>query len=143
MSHYRSEYRKAALDALSAHERFSEFTTLKVWPGAVDDQTLPVIGVLTPQEACTQPSKASVTRRTLMQVVVRRKGHDDVEDDLDSDSAVIEAIISAAFLEIRQGCFLEDTSVVTNTDGRMNVGTLVMSFRLTSFRPIATLPEYP
>lgn len=140
MTHYRSHYRRTALSALTMHTRFIGFTAMKVWPGTVGFQSLPVIGVLTPQERCEAHGRPSVTRRTLLQVVVRRSGHDDVEDELDEDSALIEAIISSAFLHIRQGCFLEDTSVITNTDGRENVGTLVMSFRLTAFHPIATLP---
>ncbi|RJE84029.1 hypothetical protein [Paracoccus onubensis] len=143
MAHYRSQYRQVALAALTAHSRFASFTRLKVWAGSIDDQTLPVIGVLTPQERREQPGKPSVTCRTLLQVVVRRLGHDDVEDQLDDDSELIEAIVSDSFLKIRQGCFLEDLSVVTNTDGHSNVATLVMSFRLTSFRKIPSLPPAP
>lgn len=143
MPHYRSEYRRTVLAALVAHARFSAFTPLKVWAGSIDDQTLPVIGVLTPQERREQPSKASVTCRTLLQIVVRRLGSDDVEDQLDEDSEAIEAIVSDAMLKIRQGCFLEDLSVVTNTDGFANVATLVMSFRLTSFRKIPAIPAAP
>ena len=48
MSHYRSEFRTLARDALVSHARFSIFTAPKVWPGVVDAASLPVIGVLTP-----------------------------------------------------------------------------------------------
>lgn len=143
LQHYRSTYRSEALAALTGNPRFADFTPLKVWSGAIDDRTLPVIGVLTPQERSEQQSKASLTRRTLLQVVVRRLGSEDVEDDLDDDSELIEAIISAHFLQIHQACFLEDLSIVTNTDGRSNVATLVMSFRLTRFRSPPSLPVAP
>lgn len=139
MAHYRSTYRAQALAALAAHEHFAGFTMLKVWSGSVDDDTLPVIGVLTPQERVDQVGKPSTARRTTLQVGLRRRGFDDVEDQLDEDSELIEAIICATFLSQRQACFLEETSVVANTDGRANIGTLVMTFRLSSWRPIPTV----
>lgn len=136
MSHYRANIRKAAREALAGLPRFAGFTVPAVWPGALDAETLPVLGVLTPQERREQPSRASVTCRTLLQVVVRRRGSTTIEDELDEDSEEIEAAVTAAFLRVRQGCFLEDLSVVANTDGYSNIGTLVMSFRVTTFRNI-------
>lgn len=135
MAHYRSEYRAAARAALAAHPRFRGFTVMKVWPGSVDDATLPVIGVLTPQEPTERDSQKSTTRRTLLQIALRRLGDDDVEDTLDEDSAVIEAVIIAALRSSELRCQLEDTSIVSHSGSRTFVGTLVMSFRLQSWRP--------
>lgn len=140
MSHYRSEYRATARTALAAHPRFADFTIFKVWPGSVDDATLPVLGVLTPQEPCEPDTQKTTTRRTLMQVAVRRLGGDEVEDTLDEDSGIIEAIIIAALRRPDLRCVLEETSIVSNSNGHSNVGTLVMGFRLQSWRPVATLP---
>jgi len=138
VSHPRADIRRAAREALSALPRFSGFSVLTVWPGTLDAETLPVLGVLIPQEQFTQHSRASVTCRSLLQVVVRRGGSDSIEDDLDEDSDAIWAAITGAFLRPQQGCFLEDMSSVPNTDGYTNIGTLVMSFRVTTFRNIPT-----
>ncbi|MFV0303562.1 MAG: hypothetical protein ACK5IP_22295 [Paracoccus sp. (in: a-proteobacteria)] len=138
MSHYRSEFRAAARTALTGETRFSGFTFPKVWPGSVDADSLPVLGVLTPQDNSQMASLSSTERKTLMQVAIRRKGGDDVEDILDEDSFVIEAVILPTLRGMNVFCFLRETSVISNTDGIQNVGTLVMTFEITSVRPEAT-----
>ncbi len=140
MSHYRSDIRALARTVLTAHPRFAGFTAPKVWPGAIDADSLPVIGVLTPQDTSRMESFTSTERKTLMQVAVRRKGGEDVEDILDEDSELIEAIVLAAIRGQNRFCFLRETSVVSNTDGGRNVGTLVMTFETSIVRPEATLP---
>ncbi|MDK8874688.1 hypothetical protein [Paracoccus sp. SSJ] len=143
MTHYRSEIRALARAALTAHPRFAAFTAPKVWPGTVDADSLPVIGVLTPQDSSRMETMTSTERKPLMQVAVRRKGGDDVEDILDDDSELIEAIVLGAIRAQNRFCFLRETSVVSNTDGIQNVGTLVMTFEITTVRPEATLPAGP
>lgn len=143
MAHYRSQARAVARAALIAHPRFAAFTAPKVWPGAVDAESLPVIGVLTPQDSSRMETFTSTERKTLMQVAVRRKGGEDVEDVLDDDSEMIEAIVLAAIRAQNRFCFLRETSLVSNTDGARNVGTLVMTFEVATVRPEATLPEAP
>ncbi|MDS9467347.1 hypothetical protein RGQ15_07135 [Paracoccus sp. MBLB3053] len=141
MAHFRSEYRALVRAALRDHARFADFTILKVWPGSIDAATLPVLGVLTPQDRCEQETMTSTSRRTLLQVAARRAGHDEVEDVLDADSEIIEAVVNAAIRGAGISCFLDETSVVSNTMGERHVGTLVMSFRLTLWCPPATLPD--
>ena len=143
MSHYRTDIRALARTALIAHSRFAGFTAPKVWPGAVDDASLPVIGVLTPQDTSRMESFTSTERKTLVQVAVRRKGGEDVEDILDQDSEFIEAIVLAAIRGQNRFCFLRETTVVSNTDGARNIGTLVMTFEVATMRPETTLPETP
>lgn len=140
MGHYRSDYRNQAREALAAESRFAGFTVLKVWPGSIDADSLPVLGVLTPQDRSERDSQVSTSRQTLLQVAVRRIGGEDVEDILDEDSALIEAIVISALRRRDVACVLEDTSVVSNSESRQFVGTLIMSFRLQSWRPEATLP---
>lgn len=139
MPHYRIEYRNAARLALMGHPRFFEFTAPKVWVGAIDFQSLPIMGILTPQESSQRDSHSSTKRGTLLQVAVRRAGGEDIEDVLDDDSDIIEALVVDALQSRSVGCLLEDTSLVTNTNAEMNVGTLVMNFRLQMWRPVATL----
>lgn len=143
MSHYRSDIRALARGALISHPRFTAFTCPKVWPGAVDAESLPVIGVLTPQDSSRMETFTSTERKTLLQVAVRRKGGEDIEDILDADSDMIEAIVLAALRVQNRFCFLRETSLVSNTDGAQNIGTLVMTFETTSMRPEAALPVSP
>lgn len=140
MPHYRSEYRAAVRAAVSSYPGFADVTVLRVWPGSVDVQTLPVLGVVTPNEPTARDSQKSTSRRTLLQVVLRRAGGDDVEDRLDDDSDAIEALVIGALRGPELKCQLEDTSVVSHTQSEKIVGTLIMSFRLQSWRPDAILP---
>lgn len=141
--HYRSAYRSTALAALTADPRFADFTAPKVWPGATDADSLPIIGVLTPQERTRIETLSSTERTTLLQVAIRRAGGDDVEELLDIDSLHVEAILMATLTAGNQWCFPRETSLVSNTDGIRNVGTLVMGFEITSMRPLASLPPAP
>ena len=47
---------------------------------------------------------------------------------------MIEAVILGALRSRELRCVLEDTSIVSNTSAAKFVGTLVMSFRLQSWR---------
>ncbi|WP_111559462.1 hypothetical protein [Paracoccus sediminilitoris] len=139
MAHYRSLFRATARAALAAHPHFAGVRILKVWPGSVDAASLPVIGVLTPQEPSGRDSQRSVTRRTLLQIALRRIGGDEIEDVLDEDSAMIEAIINDALRSGATRAQLEETSIVSHSQSEAFVGTLVMSFRLQTWQPDATL----
>lgn len=139
MAHYRAEARSLARMALIAHPRFADFTAPRVWPGTLDAESLPVIGVLTPQDTSRMESFTSTERKTMLQVAVRRRGAENVEDILDEDSDVIEAVVLGALRAENRFCFLRDTSLVSNTDGTRNIGTLVLTFEFTSIRPEATL----
>lgn len=139
MAHYRTAFRDAARAALAADPHFAGVEVLKIWPGSIDDAILPVLGVLTPQEPSQRDSQKSVTRRTLMQVALRRKGGDDIEDQLDEDSARIEAVILATLRSSDVRAVLEDTTVVSHSQSQAYVGTLIMSFRLQTWQPEPTI----
>lgn len=143
MPHYRSVFRSAVRAAIAAHPRFTGVTVLKVWPGSVDAATLPVLGVLTPNEPSAQDTQTSVVRRTVLQIALRREGGDDIEDILDEDSALIEALVIGALRSREVRCVLEETSLVSHSQSRAYVGTLVMSFRVQTWQPEATLPPTP
>lgn len=139
MAHYRTTFRNAARAALAAHPHFQGVTILKVWPGSVDAATLPVIGVLTPQEPSEPDTQTSCTKRTLLQIALRREGGDNIEDHLDDDSALIEALVLTALRSPEVAVKLEDTSIVSHSQSRAFVGTLVMSFRVQTWQPEPTL----
>ncbi|TJZ86156.1 hypothetical protein [Paracoccus hibiscisoli] len=139
MAHYRSTFRAAVRGALSADPHFLGVDVLKIWPGSIDDTALPVIGVLTPQEPSQRDSQTSVTRLTLLQVALRRKGGEGIEDQLDEDSHRIEAQVLTALRSPEVAVTLEDTSIVSHSQSRAYVGTLVMSFRVQTWQPEPTL----
>lgn len=143
MAHYRSAYRAQAMAALIGHARFAAFTAPKVWSGALDVESLPVLGVVTPQEGFRMESFTTCERKTVLQVVIRRAGGDDVEERLDEDSTFVEALVTGALRKQNQFCFLRETSIVSNADGARTIGTLVMGFEITSLRAPATLPDTP
>ncbi|SCY61571.1 hypothetical protein [Paracoccus tibetensis] len=135
MPHYRSTYRAVVRAALAATPALAGITVLRVWPGSIDAAALPILGVLTPQEPSVLDSQNSSERRTLLQVALRREGGEDIEDRLDEDSAVIEALVLAALRSPEIGVALEETTIVSHSQSRAYVGTLVMSFRVLSWQP--------
>lgn len=139
MPHYRSAYRAAVRAALAAHPGLAGVTILPVWPGSIDAATLPVLGVLTPQEPSAIDSQGGAEKRTLLQIALRREGGDDIEDRFDEDSALIEALVLAALRSPEIGCALDETTIVSHSQSRAYVGTLVMSFRVLSWQPAPIL----
>lgn len=131
---YRSAYRRAAREALRIDARTMGLTQMSAWAGGIDQETLPVVGVVTPQEQSQPSTHGSNERRTLLQVVVKRLGSDDIEDVLDQDAAAVESIIVAAIQTQEIQCLLEDVSVVVNGEGESKVGTMIANFRVTSWR---------
>lgn len=135
---YRAEYRAAALAALKADPRLGRLTQISAWAGNIDAATLPVLGVVTPQERATPDTHGQFQRSTLLQVVVKRLGRDDVEDVLDEDAASVEAAVIAAIMTRDIQCFPEDLTVAVSGDGEQRVGTLIVNFRVTSWRSLGT-----
>lgn len=137
MAHYRSEYRTAAAAAITGSAEFAGVEYLKVWAERLDPESLPVFSVVTPQERTQRVSHGGAERGTLLQVVIKRAGGLELADTLDLDSEAVEALVTAAIETQHIECALEETTVVVNGEGAGRVGTLVMGFRVTSWRPVA------
>lgn len=135
---YRSLYRTAAIAALRAAPRTRPMAVLSAWAGNIDVDALPVMGVVTPQERSTPSTHGSFERVTMLQVVVKRAGGDDLEDILDADAAEIEPVIMMAVGSEDVQCLLEDLSIVVNAEGGQKIGTLIQTFRVTSWRSLGT-----
>jgi len=133
---YRSGYRAAAIAALKSAPLTRGATVLSAWAGSIDVETLPVMGVVTPQERSTPSTHGSFERVTMMQVVLKRTGGDDLEDVLDADAAEIEPVIMMAVGSGDVQCLLEDLSIVVNAEGGQKIGTLIQTFRVTSWRSL-------
>ncbi|WPZ24867.1 hypothetical protein UM399_11905 [Sulfitobacter pontiacus] len=126
--HYRSIYRGVVRMALAADPAFATFTVLSAWAQNIDEKTLPVLAVATPSEAKDLPAHGESNRDTQLVVVAKIKGADELEDDLDDLSDLIErAVITALHTDQRQ-CELRNTSVQIDGGGESRVGTLTMTF---------------
>ena len=126
--HYRSIYRGVVRMALAADPAFASFTVLSAWAQNIDEKTLPVLAVATPTEAKDLPALGESARDTQLVVVAKIKGADELEDDLDDLSDLIErAVITALNTDARQ-CELRNTSVQIDGGGESRVGTLTMTF---------------
>ncbi|NVK57323.1 MAG: hypothetical protein HWE26_17100 [Alteromonadaceae bacterium] len=132
--HYRSQFRADVRAALQADPLLAGITYLSAWAENIDPDTLPVMGVVTPSERSRVESHTSVEKGTLLQVVLKRRGDEDIEDDLDDDTAVIEATVIAALRTLQTQCVLEETTTVVDGSGGRRIGTATLSFRVTTWR---------
>lgn len=133
----RSEFRAAARAALAADARMGALTQLSAWAGNIPADILPVIGVVTAQEDVEPETLEHFRRSTLLQVVVKRLGADDLEDELDADADAIEACICPAFLGRGWHCVPASLSIVLNGEGEQRIGTVNAGFRILWHRSLA------
>ncbi|WP_444668408.1 hypothetical protein [Cereibacter changlensis] len=127
----RAAFRALACAAIAADPRLQGLTQISAWAGNIDAEALPVFGVVTPQERVTPETLDSFERSTLLQVVLKRLGGDELEDRLDADADAIEPCVCLALLGAGYPCVPEDLTVTVNGDGAQRIGTLVMGFRVT------------
>ena len=135
MPHWRADYRSAARAALSAHPRFTGVSVMPAWRGSIDADSLPVVGVVTPDERITLPARDQTERTTLLQVVLKRQGGDDLEDELDLDADAIEAALAAALPPNTLQCLPDGLSIMIEDRADMAIGTVIVTFRVASWRP--------
>lgn len=131
---YRADYRSIARAALAAVPRFSAVTILESWAGTIDVASLPVLGVVTPSETVAPGSSGQFERGTLLQIVLKRPGSETLEDEMDQDAEAIEAAVFAAIYTPSTQCFPTEISFNVNGDGRERIGTVLVTFRITSWR---------
>lgn len=129
-------FRSLALAAITADARLSILSQISAWAGNIDENALPVIGVVTPQERIQPEAFEDFERSTLLQVVIKRLGGDELEDTLDDDSDAVEVAICSALMAEKYRCVPEEVTVVLNGDGSRRIGTLMCSFRVTWFRAL-------
>ncbi|MDO9099515.1 MAG: hypothetical protein Q7V53_02055, partial [Caldisericota bacterium] len=73
---------------------------------------------------------------TLLQVVVKRLGGEELEDELDADADAIEICVCAAIMVAGYRCFPEDLTLALNGDGAERIGTALVNFRVTYHRAL-------
>lgn len=113
-----------------------EVKQLSAWAGNIPAEILPVLGVVTPQERAALDAFDIMERSTLLQIVVKRLGADDLEDVLDADADAIERCIVAAFAANQLRCLPENLIVTLNGEGEQRIGTVLVDFRVTWFRDL-------
>lgn len=132
---FRADYRSAARAALAAVPRFAGMEVIRSWAGMIDDAALPVLGVVTASETLQPGSSGQFEHATLLQVVTKRRGGETIEDELDLDADAIVAAVQPALFTREAQCFPSDITFAINGDGRQRTGTVVVTFRITSWRP--------
>ncbi|MFC5736941.1 hypothetical protein [Sinirhodobacter huangdaonensis] len=134
MAHYRAEYRAAARAAMAADAALSGITQMTAWTERIDTMAMPLICVVTPSEKSRPSAHGQTERGTLLQVVLKRAGGTEIEDQLDLDADAIEAAVIGALMTRETECTTDEVTTVTSGDGSSRIGTVVVNFRVTSWR---------
>lgn len=129
--HYRSTYRSIAIAALAAQETFADFQSFSAWSQTVDEDEMPFYAVATPRENKEVTTHGSSTRNITLVVVCKILGADDLEDELDDLSIVVETAIINALATQARDCDLAETAVDLDGAAGSRVGTLTMRFTIT------------
>lgn len=132
---WRSGYRSTARAALAAVPRFSGMTILPAWAGSIDPETLPVMGIVTAAERIRPGSSRQLERVTTLQVIIKRQGGNTLEAELDEDADAIEAAVMSAIWTSATPCLPSAISQTLNGEARQRIGTLLVDFEITSWRP--------
>jgi hypothetical protein len=131
MPHYRATYRNIVVFALSAQLEFEKFQHMSAWSQTFDDKELPFFAVATPRERKDRSTHGSSTRETVLAVVLKMRGGDDLEDLLDDLSIVAEPVILEALVSEERDCVLTETAVDLDGGSGNRVGTLTLQFNIT------------
>ena len=133
----RSQIRSRAKAALAANPRMSGFEQISAWTGNIEASRLPVLGAVTPGERIDPETWSHYQRATVLQVVAKRLGRDDLEDQLDADADAIEAATLQSFAQWGVDCVPVSVSFTLNGEGEQRIGTVVAEFRVTWHRDLS------
>lgn len=100
MSGHRKALRDAVRVALAADPRIGAYTHVVAWSRAVEEDRLPAYAVYVPRDPSGAASQDTVERRTVIEVLLKRKAETDIEDDIDIDVDAIEARVLPALLSV-------------------------------------------
>lgn len=135
--HPRAQLRADARTALAAPDVLPGVRVLAGWAQDFDADLLPALGVYTPRTFSRPASSVDMLRNTQLVVHLRRLGSEDLDDQLDLDSAAIEAAIQPVIDAWGAGeCYLEATDVEIQSDAGHRLGKLTMTFQAGRFSPV-------
>lgn len=129
----RKTVRLAVQDALRDGP-LPEFTWLSAWTQSIEADKLPAFTVATLSERSQKVTKDGDLRRQIgLSVVVKRRGHDTIEDELDDDADAIEAAVDAAVLALPIVAAIElaDTRIDLTGEGGNIAASLILTWRVT------------
>lgn len=126
MAHYRAEWRRAAEAAVLALPRYTDTLAVRPWGRNIEVEQLPVLSVTTEQERSEWLDKDAVRRTVTIVVRLWRLDAGCLHDDLDDDSAAIEAAVLPALQALAWDAGFTGTAI--RLDGQTQVGLVEVTF---------------
>lgn len=125
----RISLRALALAALADAPEFASAQPMSAWVQTIDARALPAYGVAALTEARTLDSLDGMSRHELtLYVVVKIKGGEDIEDDLDALCDAAEEAVHLALRTPNRDCELARSTLKIDGDGAQRVGTADLQF---------------
>lgn len=132
MANYKTALRVAAKAALQADPAFASHTFRSLFGKSIDHQSLPAIAIATPRERRAPDGLDSQIASVDLLVVLKCKGGDTLEADLDTLGDQIEAVLIAA-LGAAGRVMTDEIVVSVDGAGETLVGTLAITFSATEY----------
>jgi hypothetical protein len=125
-THYRAAWRSVAEAAVLALPRYTDTLAVRPWGRNIEAEQLPVLSVTTEQERAEWLDKGTVRRTVTIIVRLWRADTGCLHDDLDDDSAAIEAAVLPALKDVAWDAAF--TGAAIRLDGQTQVGLLEVTF---------------
>lgn len=133
--HYRKALRDGLADALLGDAQFAGFTRRKAMAKSPDASSLPILTTATPRERLARDQVGGVERRVILALGLRRVGDDTIEDVLDLDTKVAEALAFEALNGLCDDLSLTETITEIDHSGAERIGTALMTFEALVLTP--------
>lgn len=133
MPHPRVSIRADVKTALAGLAGIAADEVTTIYRKDIDIEQLPEIMVLTPREQVARVAVDQVDRTIDVMVIIRRKGGDDLDDNLDNESDDIEAAVLPVLAGHGDDEELVEVTTQFDVTGSVRVGQLEMRFRLVRY----------
>ena len=97
---------------------------------SIDREQLPRGAVFTPKARVAKFDDDTIERLTEVNVILKRSGGADLEDEMWADSAQLESVVLGVLEGFSYDYDLDEVDVKMDGDGARSVGTLMMQFSL-------------
>ena len=128
MSLHRKALREAAIVALQANARFAAFKTRRAWAQNIDTAGLPCFSVSTFREASKSQAVDLIRRQVELNVLIQRKGGDDLDDKADLDAEAAETAVLTALESLVLDIQIAATELRIAGEGSSRIATLDLRF---------------
>lgn len=127
----RKAFRAQVKAALDAAPFFAGYTAAWAWSQTLDAKELPIYAVATPQERQDRVTQDSAKCELTLIVILKLKGGEDIEDEMDEAGDATEALIVETLRTPHIQCDLTTTTTKIDGSGEQRVGTLDLVFGVT------------